>query len=335
MPQIAGLVDAWQACKTRMTVRRQAEAEAATSKLPLPVSKTEIQDLKLRFEQMHYSLEDKVTPASGTIEQLCEQVDAGEWKNMSPVQFMSRDDQDTEPLAATIDNSGTVKVKRGFGESKPPKMAEELRQKLKLVCHCYLFIQFKYPNKDVLRAVNTHHWSRFADYLLGEHVMGLKSTSSSGEVVPAPGLDLVLMYEYQARKFMYKKMNEEVAMADGLEEGMKDTTTKERFFLTPAALGAVARAERPKSRSPRREDMDAYRRGGGGGGSQQGKRKGVQGQRQRIPMDPSQQDARQQGDLLQLEQPRSAVQVSVRAFARMPVLLQATSSSFMQDWQLA
>eukprot|EP00438_Fugacium_kawagutii_P021416 Skav230574 [mRNA] locus=scaffold971:156334:157617:- [translate_table: standard] len=277
--QIASIVDAWNASKTRMVVRHQAEAEASAAKLPPPVNRTELQDLKVRFEQMHYRLEDKVTPASGTIEQLCEQVDAGEWKNMSLIQFMSRDDQDTEPLAATIDKGGSVKIKKGFGESKPPKDAEELRQKLKLVCHCYLFMQLKYPNREVLRGLHPHHWNLYAGYLLGEHVMGLKSTSPSGEVVSSPGLALVLTYEYQVRKYMMKKVNDGMTMVDAMEEAMKDTTTKERYFLTPAALGAVSRAERPKSRSPRR-DEDDYRRDRGrdkgrkGSGKSKGKGKG-------------------------------------------------------------
>lgn len=97
--------------------------------------------MRIRFEQMHYRMEDKVAPASGTLEQLFEQVEAGEWKNMSLVQFMSRDDQDAEPLAAVIDRSGVVKIKKGHGESAPPKSPEELRQKIKLMGHCYLMTQ--------------------------------------------------------------------------------------------------------------------------------------------------------------------------------------------------
>ena len=114
---VAGMIDAWQACKTRMQTRNQAEADAVNSSMPPPLNKTEAQDLRNRFER----LEDKVTPATGTLEQLFEQVETGEWQRMSLVMFMSRDDQDTEPLAAKIEKSGTVKVKKGYGESKPPK----------------------------------------------------------------------------------------------------------------------------------------------------------------------------------------------------------------------
>ena len=122
---VAGLVDAWNDCNTRMAVRHQAEAEAHAAALPPPL--TGAQDLKSRFKQMHYHLEDKVGPASGTLEQLMEQVESGELRNMSLVQFMSRDDQDTEPLGAVIEKSGAVKVKKGHVESRPPKNGEDFR----------------------------------------------------------------------------------------------------------------------------------------------------------------------------------------------------------------
>ena len=58
--QIAGVIDAWEASRTRMQARHKAEAEASMASLPPPVNKTEAQDLKVRFEQAHYKLEDKV-----------------------------------------------------------------------------------------------------------------------------------------------------------------------------------------------------------------------------------------------------------------------------------
>ena len=259
--QIAGLVDAWEACKTRMRVRHQAEADASVASLPPPVHKVEAQDLRLRFEQMHYRLEDKVAPSTGTLEQLFDQIEAGEWKNMALAQFMSREDQDTEPLAAMIDKTGTLRVKKGFGEGRPPKTGEELRQRIKLLAHCYLFCQLKYPHRAVLRHVHPNLFNKYADYLMGEHVMGLKAKDSRGEVVATPTLELVLSYEFQVRKFMTKAMNEGKDMRQALEEAIKDTTTKERYFLTPATLEAATQRHdvRLRSRSPRRDDYKEYR----------------------------------------------------------------------------
>jgi hypothetical protein len=85
--EIAGLIDLWNACKTRMITRHKAEAEAVSSALLAPLNKTEAQDLKSKFETLHYPLEDKVAPSIGTLESLFEQMDSGELKVMSLVQL--------------------------------------------------------------------------------------------------------------------------------------------------------------------------------------------------------------------------------------------------------
>ena len=149
--EIAGVVDTWQASKSRMESRHQAEAEASLASLPSPVNKVEAQDLRQKFEQLHYKLEDKVSPATSTLELIFDQVESGEWKSMSLVQFLSRDDTEAEMMGATIDKTGTVKIRKGYGEAKPPKSSEELRQRLKLVGHTYIMAQLKFPHKAALQ----------------------------------------------------------------------------------------------------------------------------------------------------------------------------------------
>ena len=79
---VAGLIDLWNPCKTRMLTRHKEEAEAISSAMPPQLNRTEAQDLKSKIEQLHYVLEDKVTPSIGTLESLFEQVDSGEFKTM-------------------------------------------------------------------------------------------------------------------------------------------------------------------------------------------------------------------------------------------------------------
>lgn len=171
--------------------------------------------MKAKFEQLHYTLEDRVAPSIGTLESLFEQIDSGEFKTMSLVQFLSLQDQEVEPVAATIDKAGTSKSK-GHGESKPPKSGEELRQRTKLLGHCYIFVQRKYPNKPGLRNIGPNLFNKYSDLLLGEHVAGLRAKNSKGETVSTPSLDLVLSLEYQVRKAMVKLMNDGVDMAEAL-----------------------------------------------------------------------------------------------------------------------
>ena len=95
--EIAALIDAWEAAKVRMEVRRRAEAEASTSSLPIALPKVEVQDLLKKFEVAHYRLEDKVAPAASTLELVFDQVENGE--------FLSRDDAEVDPAAAVLDKS--------------------------------------------------------------------------------------------------------------------------------------------------------------------------------------------------------------------------------------
>lgn len=46
---IAGLIDQWDACNTRMITRHKAEAEAISSAMPPPLNRKEAQDLKSKF----------------------------------------------------------------------------------------------------------------------------------------------------------------------------------------------------------------------------------------------------------------------------------------------
>ena len=114
-------------------------------------------------------------------------------------------------------------------------------------------------------------------------MLGLKAKDASGEVVAAPTLELVLSYEFQIRKHMTKAMNEGTDMQKALQDAMKDTTVKERYFLTPATLEAASKPRgdvRLKSRSPRRyEDREQRESSGGYRGHWTHKSRGEKGKK--------------------------------------------------------
>ena len=76
-------------------------------------------------------------------------------------------------------------------------------------------------------------------------------------------------------------------MVEALESAIKDTTTKERYFLTPAALSASAYAgeNRRTSRSPRRDNQpyrresDSWNENWGGGSWKKGSKGGSKGKK--------------------------------------------------------
>eukprot|EP00435_Cladocopium_sp_Y103_P023727 s652_g5.t1 len=170
------------------------------------------------------------------------------------VQFLSREDAEVDPIGAIIDKSGTVKVRKGFGETKEPQSSEELRHRLRVLGHAYIMCGLKYPQKPIFHELEPQDILQFTDYLMGDQVMGMKSEDENGAVVSTPTLKLVLSYEHQVRKEMVKKMNSGVRMKKALEDARRDVAIKERYLLTPMSVNAVTamRPREPRSRSPRR-----------------------------------------------------------------------------------
>ena len=283
--EIAALLDAWEAAHTRMQVRHKAEAEAANANLPIAVNKVEIHDLRRKFEALHYKLEEKTMPASGTLEQLFDQIENGEMKVMHLVQFLSREDAEVDPLGATIDKAGNIKVRKGYGETTEPKSPEEYRQRMKVVMHSYLLAKLKYPHKQSLQDAEPHHFQKFVDYILGDQVYGLKAKDEQGNTVSTPAFSLILHYEHQVRKEMVRLLNEGNSLHTALEEARKDGVVKERFFLTPAAMSALANAQKNedhsyRSRSPRGGHRGWHDKGQDRGGYGKGKKgKGKKGKK--------------------------------------------------------
>ena len=83
----------------------------------------------VRFQQVfNIKLEDRNTPAASTLEQIFDQVEKGELKNMSLVQFLGREDAEADVLGATVEKStGALKIKKGCSKPRNP---EEFRKRM-------------------------------------------------------------------------------------------------------------------------------------------------------------------------------------------------------------
>eukprot|EP00435_Cladocopium_sp_Y103_P022488 s1708_g5.t1 len=265
MVDIASLVDTWEASNTRMRVRHKAEAEANLASIPRSVPKVEIQDLISRFQNMHgYKLEDKNTPATTTLEIFFDQMEAGELKNLTLKQLVSREDAESELIGATIDKgTGTIKIRKGFGECPLPKSPEELRRRMSVLSHAFLLSQLKFPQKAVLKELRPVHFLKYVEYLLGEHVFGLKAVNKDGDVLSSPALETVMSYDFQMRRHMVRLVNEGENLVEALTKVMADATLKERYFVTPnvmfmAAPPSSSRDSAPRSRSPKSQMQHSH-----------------------------------------------------------------------------
>ncbi|CAE7264418.1 Abcg1 [Symbiodinium natans] len=249
--EVAALLDLWESCKSRAEAQHKADAEAVLSKLPRVANKSELQDIKSRFEALHYALDDKATPSSATLEFHFDQVEQGELRPTTLGQYVSREHAEAEQYGAVIDKStGAIKIKKGFTEGKKPTSPEEFRSAVKLVAHTWVMCFLRYPQKSFLKDVSVAQWQRYADYMLGEHVHGLTAKDSQGHDLSSPSWDLVLAYDYQIRRGMVRLINEGSSFATALDSAMRDTVIKERYFVTPCALASISTSPPTRSRSP-------------------------------------------------------------------------------------
>lgn len=207
---------------------------------------------------MHgYKLEDKNTPATATLELFFDQIEAGELKNLTLKQLVSKEDAESELIGATIDKStGTIKIRKGFGECPLPKSPEELRRRVSVLSHAFLLSQLKFPQKAILKELRPVHFLKYVEYLLGEHVFGLKALNRDGDILSSPALETVMSYDFQMRRHMVRLTNEGENLVDALAKVMADVTLKERYFVTPnvmviAAPPSSSRDNALRSRSPR------------------------------------------------------------------------------------
>jgi hypothetical protein len=184
-----------------------------------------------------------------TLEQIFDQIEHGEWRTTCLIQFLSREDAEVEPMAASIDESGHVKIRNGQGETTEPKSPGQLRQRMKVVAHGYVMASFKYPQKHALQNLWPELFMTYVDFLLGDQVMGLRAKNEDGSIASSPSFALVLSYDHQIRKETMKLMNDGMGMPAALEKARKDVALKERFFVTPASLNALTSVQDSKARS--------------------------------------------------------------------------------------
>ena len=189
--EVASLLDLWESCKSRSEAQHKADTEAVLSRLPRAANKTEIQDLKTRFEALHYDLDDKSTPSASTLELHFAQVEQGEIRAITLSQDISREHAEAEHYGAVIDKStGAIKIKKGFTEGKKPSSPEEFRASIKLVAHTWVMCFLRYPQKPFLKDASVSQWQRYADYMLGEHVHRLSAKDGQGFEVSAPSVGI-------------------------------------------------------------------------------------------------------------------------------------------------
>ena len=209
--------------------------------------------LRKAFAEAHYQLPDDIAPADALIEMRMNMVEESHYKAETLGEVTAKEDEDG--LCAKeidVDRNGGFRLKK-INKSRPqPSGVEDLRKRLRTWSASWMYASLKVPSNDQLAGMTPQLFYDYVEYLLGADVYGLSAHDPSGALVTRPPFSLLLEYEHYVRRLLAKLLNEGVRFVDALPRAYMDADTRQRRFLTPMQLGALAAATRNRSRSPRR-----------------------------------------------------------------------------------
>jgi len=97
------------------------------------------------------------------------------------------------------------------------------------------------PNCKYLQGNTPQMWNEYLDYLLGPYTYKLYARDAYGGISAEPPWNLLLSYELETRRKMVGLMSKGTEISAALPAAWKDSLTKERFFVTPLAVGSSSK----------------------------------------------------------------------------------------------
>ena len=146
---------------------------------------------------------------------------------------------EVDVLKAVWDIGGSLKAIKTSPSIALPRDPEELRQRVALLGRAWAFVGLGQPNCKYLQGGTPQMWSECLDYLLGPHVHRLYTRDAYGAVSSEPPWNLLLSYELEIRRKTVELMAKGSSIDFALPAAYKDGLIKERYFITPLAVGAT------------------------------------------------------------------------------------------------
>ena len=136
-----------------------------------------------------------------------------------------------------------------------------------------MFASFQQTSNRIVQGLDPMLFTHYADYLLGEFVLGLVSRGPDGVAVAGPSWPLVLSYEYEIRAHACRLICEEgLTLEAALRKSWADTTLRDLYFLTPLKVSPLKAktppADTPSTAPPRKKARSGnsnINKGKGGG----------------------------------------------------------------------
>ena len=105
--------------------------------------------------------------------------------------------------------AGQIKVKKGvISKGRHTKDSEELRIKYTLINNAWLFARSRFTSRDWVQTLQRDSFQTLSAYILGPKVKGLESAEISGVKIQPEWSTVIMPYEKEIRKKMYKLTRE-------------------------------------------------------------------------------------------------------------------------------
>jgi hypothetical protein len=242
---LAMLTDAWKAAQCHVERDNAVRADAKSNQLPVPVAPTTRVAMRKAIEALPSvgRISDREAPGAQYLSQKMEEVEQ-HMPTASPLdEIVSVDDNDDYQLGPALDPSGAFRVVRKKMKVALPSGNEGLRMRLRVEGYTWMCLATKFPSRKWLAGQQKISWERYVDYILGPTVASLPIREIRGsEMVDTgriPPFSLVLAYEYELRKRVFKRVRDDgYSLMDSLKMAETDYEARELHFTSLLAMGS-------------------------------------------------------------------------------------------------
>ena len=175
--QAAAVVAAWELAKDVSAKETELRPEAKVLGHPRVLQVQERQAMLAAVVAVHGRLNESETPSAEYLALKAEECEVNE-PTAAPLDTITskRDNLDTN-MQSSLDPQGHIRITRTKQKLEMPVNSEAYRRVMRVEMFAWLAMASRFKAKDWLQGLESTHFLKFTDYVLGERVAGLRLPS--------------------------------------------------------------------------------------------------------------------------------------------------------------
>jgi hypothetical protein len=275
--QLSILLSIYDVAKEQLAREVGLRAEAKALRQPRPVSNQERIAMRRVVEITCGKLSDSEVPAATYLSDKIEELEDNAPQASPLDEILSLEDDEQQLLGAGIDLAGRITVTRKKTKVKMPPGPEELRQRIRVEGHLWIFLSTKFTNRSWLANMSMTPWQKHVDYILGKkcYLLELVHGGLTDAMQIKPSWHILLEYEFQVRKKAFALVRDDgTPLSEALGKAASDTELRDLHFMAPLLLSSRNGKGGKKNHW---QEEDAGGKGGKEGGKKRHKGGGKEG----------------------------------------------------------